>query len=220
MPGLDAGRLCLVSDRRRLAAAAGRPEADAAAALVEQASAAAACGIGAFQIREPDLDAEALLTLTRAVIAVLGGVTQVLVNDRADIAAAAGAGVHLKERSLPADRIRAALPAVRPIWRAVHDLAGVRAAGPVDALVAGTVLPTRSKDAAVATLGAAGLSTIAAAATVPVYAIGGLSGGTWPSISACGVHGCAAIRVFVPRAGEDIAVAVRRAVRGFAECVD
>lgn len=218
--GLAADRLCVVSDRRRLAAAAGRPIADAAVLLVEQATAAGAAGVGAFQLREPDLEADALFALARAVRDALGAATVLLVNDRADVAAAAGAGVHLKESSLPAARVRAALPGVRPIWRAVHDPDGARAAGPVDALVAGTVMGTRSKPSATPTLGGPGLAAVVAATTRPVYAIGGLTGASWRRVAGSGAHGGAAIGVFLPRPHEDIAAAMRRAVRDFAAGVD
>ncbi len=191
------------------------------ALLVEQVAAAAAAGIGAFQLREPDLDTDALFALVCTVRAAVGDAPMaLLVNDRADVAAAAGVGVHLKERSMPAARVKAALPAVRPIWRAVHDVDGARAAGPVDALVAGTVQASRSKAAGSPTLGHAGLAAIVIATARPVYAIGGLTGASWPSLSATGAHGCAAIGVFLPRNGEDIAQAVGRAVRGFADGVD
>ena len=53
--------LFVVSDRRRLCAAAGRPVADAHRLLVAQAGAAAAAGVTAFQVRERDLDGRALL---------------------------------------------------------------------------------------------------------------------------------------------------------------
>lgn len=219
--GLDAARLCLVSDRRRLADAAGRPATDSVALLAEQAVAAAAAGIGAFHLREPDLDTDRLLALVRTLRQAVGqGPTRLLVNDRADVAAAAGVGLHLKERSMQAARVRVALPAVHPIWRAVHDVDGAHAAGPVDVLVAGTVLATRSKAAGSPTLGHDGLAAIVRAAARPVYAIGGLTGASWPSLSATGAHGCAAIGVFLPRSGEDVAQAVRRAVRGFAVGVD
>ncbi|MEZ5420686.1 MAG: thiamine phosphate synthase [Vicinamibacterales bacterium] len=217
--GLAADRLCLVSDRRRLCAAAGAPLTEGAALLVEQAAAAGAAGIGAFQLREPDLAAADLLALARAIVLVLGP-TRLLVNDRADVAAAAGAGVHLRERSLPAARVRAALAGVAPIWRAVHDVAGVAAAGPVDALVAGTVSVSVSKPATASLLGVDGLAAIVAAATVPVYAIGGLRGRVWPTVAPSGAAGCAAIGAFLPLAGERIAAAMTRAVEEFRRGVD
>lgn len=217
--GLPPSRLCIVSDRRRLCAAAGRGLEHGAALLVELAAAAAAEGVGAFQLREPDLGAAELVGLARAIRGAAGPVT-LLVNDRADVAACVGAGLHLRERSMPAARVRVALPGVAPIWQAVHGDAGVSAAGPVDALVAGTVARTASKPAGHPILGVAGLAAIVRASPVPVFAIGGLTGASWPSLASTGAHGCAAIGVFLPRPGEDCRAAVRRAVSGFARGVD
>ena len=218
--GLPPARLCLVTDRRRLAAACGAEAVDGPALLIQQARAAAAAGIGTLHLRERDLDAAALYALATEVRAVLGAATTLLVNDRADIAAALDAGVHLRESSMAAERLRRALPALGPVWRAVHDEPGVRAAGPVDALVAGTVQPTPSKAAAVRTLGLDGLATLVRASVVPVVAIGGLSGVDWPRLASTGVHGVAAIGAFLPSQGETIETAIARAVAAFAVDVD
>jgi len=219
-PGLPPGRLCLVTDRRRLAAACGGEAGDGRALLIRQARAAAAAGIGTLHLRERDLDAAALYALAAEVRGVLGASTTLLVNDRADIAAGLAAGVHLRESSMAAARLRRALPGLGPVWRAVHDERGVREAGPVDALVAGTVQPTASKDGAVQTLGLDGLTTLVRASAVPVVAIGGLSGDDWPRLAATGVHGVAAIGAFLPGQGETIETAIARAVAGFAVDVD
>lgn len=218
--GLPPGRLCLVTDRRRLAAACGGEAGDGRALLIRQARAAAAAGIGTLHLRERDLDAAALYALAAEVRGVLGASTTLLVNDRADIAAALAAGVHLRESSMAAARLRRALPALGPVWRAVHDERGVREAGPVDALVAGTVQPTASKDGAVQTLGLDGLTTLVRASAVPVVAIGGLSGDDWPRLASTGVHGVAAIGAFLPGQGETIETAIARAVAAFAVDVD
>ena len=106
------------------------------------------------------------------------------------------------------------------MWRAVHDEDGVRAAGPVDALVAGTVQATPSKSGAVRTLGLDGLATLVRASVVPVVAIGGLSGEDWPRLASTGVHGVAAIGAFLPGPGETIGAAIARAVAAFAVDVD
>lgn len=213
---LAPGGLCVVTDRRRLCQALGRPLDDGATLVVAQARAAAAAGIGAFQLRESDLSAADLFDLTCEVRDALAGRTTLLVNDRADIAAAAGVGVHLKASSLPAAALRRWLPAATPIWRAVHARSDVAMAGPVDVLVAGTVLPSRSKGDHISLLGLDGLAAIVADSPVPVMAIGGLTGRMWPAVAATGARGCAAIGAFVPGAGEDISQAMARAVRAFA----
>ncbi|MFN7979394.1 MAG: thiamine phosphate synthase [Vicinamibacterales bacterium] len=217
---LPAARLCLVTDRRRLARACDASVDDASSLLVAQARAAGAAGIGTIQLRERDLDGDALYALAAAIRAVIGPETTLLVNDRADVAAAVRAGVHLRESSMPAARVRMAFPALRPLWRAVHDEAGVAAAGAVDALVAGTVQATASKPDGGARLGPDGLRAIVHAATAPVYAIGGLAATDWPWLAPLGVHGVAAIGTFLPRSGESIAAAIARATASCAVDVD
>lgn len=217
---LPAARFCLVTDRHRLAAACGAPAGRAGALLVTQARAASAAGIGAIHLRERDLEAAALLALAADIHAVLAPATTLLVNDRADVAAALGLGVHLRETSMPAGRVRAALPGLSPVWRAVHDAAGAASAGPVDALVAGTVQATVSKPADGPRLGAEGLRAVVAVATVPVYAIGGVGADDWPWLAPLGVHGVAAIGVFLPRGGESIPAAIARATASCAVDVD
>src|SRR5678815_2375224 len=61
-----------------------------------------------FQIREKSLSARALFELVvGAVSFTRGSKTRLLVNDRVDVARAAGAdGVHLTAHSLPADVVR------------------------------------------------------------------------------------------------------------------
>lgn len=220
--GLPPARLCLVTDRHRLAAACGASPDHAAALLVAQARAASAAGIGAIHLRERDLEADALYALASAVRAVIAAPTALLVNDRADVAAALGVGVHLRESSLPAARLRAALPRLSPIWRAVHDAPGAATAGPVDALVAGTVQATASKPDGGPRLGVDGLRAIVAASpvSVSVYAIGGLTGPDWPRLASSGVYGVAAIGAFLPRAGASIEAAIADAVAAFAADVD
>ncbi len=207
-----ASRLGIVSDRRRLAAAAGRPLHNAPALLAAQVAAAAACGVGFFQLREPDLGGAALLDLTVHLLAVAGGRTRIVVNDRADVAAAAGAAVHLRHASMPAAAVRPWVPPGTWMTRAVHAVPDVRAAGPVDALIAGTAAATVSKPAGSHTLGPDGLAAIVAASPVPVFAIGGLGPAQWRWVAASGAFGMAAIGLFLPRPGEDPGAAVRRAV--------
>src|SRR6185369_15178481 len=61
-----------------------------------------------FQIREKSLSARALYELVVGAVSITrGSKTRLLVNDRVDVARAAGAdGVHLTAHSLPADVVR------------------------------------------------------------------------------------------------------------------
>lgn len=207
--------LGLVSDRRRLCAALGVAERDAADALAAQVRAAADASLAFVQLREPDLDAAALLSLARVVVAAAAGRVRVFVNDRADVAAAVGADVHLKHASLPAGRVRGWLPAGTRVSRAVHGAAEAETAGPVDLLIAGTFGPTASKEAGAPLLGLDGLAALVAASPVPVFAIGGVTPAAWPAIAATGAAGCAGIGAFLPSPGETVAAAVSRAATSF-----
>ncbi len=136
------------------------------------------------------------------------------------LTAAAGAALHLKHTSLSAAHVRAWLPATTWISRAVHSTDDARAAGPVDALIAGTAAPTRSKPAGTPTLGVAGLTAIAAASTAPVFAIGGLGPADWRWVADSGAYGIAAVGVFLPRPGDDPGEAVARALAAFVRAID
>lgn len=75
------------------------------------------------QVREKDLDGLPLLALVREALATGA---RVVVNDRVDIALAAGAhGVHLPERGLALADARALLPPTALLGASRHDLAGV-----------------------------------------------------------------------------------------------
>jgi thiamine-phosphate pyrophosphorylase len=125
------------------------------------------CALGrvAVQVREKDLDGNALLQLVRAAQTFCH---RVLVNDRIDVALAAGAyGVHLPERSFQLDDARTLAP---------HLVVGVsRHAEPLDTaadlLHLGPIWPTPSKPGA-PTLGEAALGWPHAAAAL--VAVGGI----------------------------------------------
>lgn len=190
--------LCLVTDRRRLCSAGAF---DAARrSVVEQARAAVEAGIDLFQIRERDLEASDLLALTSDVVQLTRGTTtRVVVNDRLDVALAAGAdGVHLRADSLPPSGARSMAPAGFLVGRSVHRVdEAVRAAPEVDYVIAGTVFPSQSKPDADPLLGVDGLAAIARAVSVPVLAIGGVSMECIGQIAATGAAGVAAIGLFV-----------------------
>jgi thiamine-phosphate pyrophosphorylase len=139
----------------------------------------------------------------------------VLVNDRVDVALAAGAsGVHLKERSILPDQVRRITPPGFLIGCSVHTTAAVPARIAADFLIAGTVGPTASKPS-VDYLNKDGLEAIVeAAATQPVLGIGGLDISSMPLLTASGAAGMAAVGAFVPRAGEDVRAFVQNRVNG------
>lgn len=206
--------ICLVTDRRRLGAAVGAGPADWTATLERQVRAAALAGVDLVQVREPDLEAAELVSLVeRLVAASAGTAARILVNDRMDVALAAGAaGVHLKERSfLPADA-RPLAPKEFLIGCSIHSAAAAVTRRDAQYLMAGTVLPTRSKPDS-KLLGWEGLAAVVAAgAGTPVLAIGGIDLHSMGALASSGAAGLAAIGAFIPPAGQDFYEFVQKRV--------
>jgi thiamine-phosphate diphosphorylase len=195
--------ICLVTDRRRLGAAIGAGPGHLLDAVEEQILAAAEADIDFVQVREPDLEARQLTSLVRSIANKMRGrKTRILVNDRLDVALAAGAGgVHLKEHSFAPELARRLATQNFLISCAVHTPLTATARHSADLLIAGTVLPTVSKSAA-DYLEWKGLEeVIGAAKGTPVLGIGGLDLGSIPSLAATGAAGLAAIGAFIPTAG-------------------
>src|SRR5262245_1039256 len=118
--------LCLVTDRRRLAKAAGlgAPNEEL---LIQQIAGAVAAGIDLIQLRENDLEAGDLLRLVRRIVRdVPGAAGRLIVNDRLDVAMAGAAhGVHLKESSFDVGTARRLAPPPFLVGRSVHGPEGL-----------------------------------------------------------------------------------------------
>jgi thiamine-phosphate diphosphorylase len=193
----------MVTDRRRLPAQQSRED-----ALIRCVGLAARAGVHLIQIREPDLDGGPLASLVDRCLEAVGGTrARVLVNDRLDVALAAGAhGVHLPGHGFSASRVRIAVPSGFLIGRSVHhasEAARVAEEGAVDYLVFGSVYPTASK-AGIAPAGVAGLAAAVAAVSVPVLAIGGITAERMPDVSRSGAAGIAAIGMFADACTHEI----------------
>ena len=141
--------ICLVTDRGVLADAAG-DETRAGNELLDVIADCADAGVDLVQIREPGLSDRCLLELVRAAMdRTRATPARILVNDRPDVALAAGAaGVHLKDDERSATRVRTLGPHDWIVGRSVHGVAAARRAaesGAVDYLLAGTVFRSVSK---------------------------------------------------------------------------
>ncbi len=190
---------CLVTDRRRLADASLPSTGEDA--LVRQVRWAAASGVDLVQIRERDLPGAQLETLVaRCVEAARGTPTRVLVNERVDVAVAAGAaGVHLPGTGPEAARLRPVVPPSFVIGRSVHsagEAAAAEARGGLDYLILGTIFPTASKPGLDRPAGLDELARAATACRLPVLAIGGVTHATIPAVAQAGAAGIAAIGLF------------------------
>jgi thiamine-phosphate pyrophosphorylase len=194
--------VCLISGSQRLGA-------DRGAALARRVAAAARAGVHLIQVRERDESDLALLELTRRVLdAVRGTRARVLVNDRIDVAMAAGAhGVHLRGDSVPSSRARAIAPRGFLIGRSVHSTTEARVAareGGADYLLFGTVFPTESKPGRAAAGVEALAEVVAAVPTMPVLAVGGITPQTIAAVRESGCAGVAAIGLFADCREESI----------------
>jgi thiamine-phosphate pyrophosphorylase len=154
-----------------------------------------------LQIREKSLPARVLYELaTRAAEITRGSKTRLLVNDRADIARAAGAdGVHLTSQSLPAGVVRRTFGSEFLIGVSTHSLDEARAArdGGADFVVFGPVFETESKRGFGAPQGLDKLRQVADELRgFQVLAIGGISLENAGACFDAGASGVAAISLF------------------------
>ena len=172
-----------------------------AAPTLERIGAAARAGADLIQIRERQVSGRALFDLTRrALDAVRGTGARLLVNERTDIAIAAGAaGVHLRADSIHASRVRAIAPEGFLIGRSVHAVREAREAetdGGCDFVLFGTVFPSASKPDGHRSAGLDQLRDVCAAVRLPVLAIGGVTVDRVAHVAAAGAAGIAAIGLF------------------------
>jgi len=170
------------------------------ARILNQVSAAVSAGIDLIQIREKQLTAEVLFKLAAAAASLTRKTaTQLLVNDRADIAAGAGAdGVHLTTQSLDAAVIRRTFGAEFLIGASTHSLDEARAARVhADFVVFGPVFETPSKRGFGPPKGLAELAAIVQSVRdFPVIALGGISSANAAECLRAGASGIAGITLF------------------------
>jgi thiamine-phosphate pyrophosphorylase len=174
--------------------------------LLGQFSAAVTAGIQLIQIREKRLTARVLFELTsRAVSITQGTGTRVLVNDRADIAAGAGAdGVHLTTQSLEAAVVRQAFGERLLIGSSTHSVEEARRArdAGADFIVFGPVFESPAKKKYGPPVGLQALSGVARElAPFPVIALGGISIKNAAECLCAGASGIAGISLFSEPAG-------------------
>jgi thiamine-phosphate diphosphorylase len=140
-----------------------------------------------------------------------------VVNERVDVAMAAGAhGVHLRSDSLPVARVRDITPPGFLVGRSVHDLrAAVRAAHEgADYVLFGTVFESGSKPGR-RPAGVDALAEVAAAVTIPVLALGGITPSRAGEVARAGAAGVAAIGLFADASPDAVAEVVDRLTREF-----
>lgn len=169
--------------------------------LLALVRAATTANVDLVQLREKLLTARVLLELAaRSAEITRGTPTRLLVNDRADIARAAGAdGVQLTARSLDAAAVHRVFGPDFLVGVSTHTPAEARAArdGGADFALFGPVFDTPSKRAYGPPAGLERLAEAARAlAPVPLLAVGGITRANSAQALAAGARGVAAIRLF------------------------
>jgi len=179
---------------------------------LEIATAAIRGGATAVQLRMKDAPAGAMMDAARAIAAECrdAGVA-FIVNDRVDVALAAGAGgAHVGQDDLPAGAARALLgPALLLGVSAatVEEAEAARRAG-ADYVGVGPAYATATKVDAGEAVGPARIREIAAACPLPVVGIGGITAENAGAVIRAGAAGVAVITA-VTMAG-DMTAATRR----------
>ncbi|MDN7023782.1 thiamine phosphate synthase [Methanoculleus sp. FWC-SCC1] len=177
----------------------------------ELARLAVAGGADAVQLRDKSLSCRSLLTAAREVRVVTAEEGALfIVNDRLDVALAAGAdGVHLGQSDLPVECARRLVPPEFIVGVSVRcaDEAVRAVAGGADYVALSPLFATGSKADAGAGHGLAALASIRSAVGVPVLAIGGIGQRNVREVIAAGADGVAVISAVV--AAEDVAAAAR-----------
>jgi thiamine-phosphate pyrophosphorylase len=147
--------------------------------LIARATAAVRGGATMIQLRLKHVDARTLTETARALVAAV--TVPVLVNDRADVALAAGAaGAHLGADDVPLAALRRVVPPNFILGASAgtdDELAAIQHAG-ADYVGIGPVFATGSKADAGAAIGVDGFARLATAARhfgIPAVAIGGIS---------------------------------------------
>jgi thiamine-phosphate pyrophosphorylase len=184
-PSLPNPCLCLVTDRR----VGGEDD------LVQRVARAVAGGVDLVQLREKDLPGGRLLELAQELEAALGDSALLVVNERVDVAVAAGAhGVQLGEDALPVAAARDLLGPHALIGRSVHSLEGAAQAASqgADFLVVGTMFATRTHPGA-EPAGPELLQSIANQCSVPLIGIGGITLDNVGRVMSAGAAGVAVI---------------------------
>lgn len=165
---------------------------DGQSGLISRAVAAAHGGATSIQLRLKDVSARDLVTLARELVRSVG--VPVIVNDRADVAIAAGAaGVHLGADDIPASAVRAFAPEGFIIGASVGNDEEVRRSRGADYVGIGPIFSTQSKMDAGTAIGVAELTRLAAAAGLPAVAIGGITVANARAAIDAGAAGIAAI---------------------------
>lgn len=169
-------------------------------------------GVGMVQVREKDMPGGLMLAMTREIKERVGDRAVLIVNERLDVAMAAGAhGIHLGEAAIPVSQARKVVGNGMLIGRSVHSFEMALQAQDegADYLIVGTLFPTRSKPGKEPE-GLDLLRKITARIHIPALGIGGITVGNVGMVMECGATGAAVITAVL--AAQDPREAARQLV--------
>jgi thiamine-phosphate pyrophosphorylase len=182
--------LCYITDRQGLGITLLEPRLQAA---IE-------AGVDLIQLREKDLPCRELFGLAESAVTISqGSKTRIVINDRLDVALAAGAhGVHLGGQSAPPEVVRHQVDKDFLVGVSCHSMEEslkAEAAG-ADYILLGPVFDTPSKRRYGPPLGLNKLSEVAKRIKIPLLALGGITVERVRPCIEAGATGIAAIRLF------------------------
>ena len=182
--------------------------------IVQRALACVRGGATMVQLRLKDANARTQVEVARALLAALPAHVPLIMNDRPDLAVAAGAaGVHVGPEDLPAAAVRRIVGPERIVGVSVGTDAEALQAVSADYVGIGPVFATASKGDAGAAIGAAELARLADVCARPAVAIGGIDAANAASAMVRGIAGVAVIRaLFSATNPEEAARSLRSAI--------
>jgi thiamine-phosphate pyrophosphorylase len=180
--------------------------------LAARAAAAVRGGATMIQVRLKDADARTLADVTRRLVKEVN--VPLIVNDRVDVAIAAGAaGVHVGADDLPVAAARRIAPAGFIIGASLGSNEEAENARGADYVGVGPVYGSSSKQDAGAAIGTDGFARLRALTNAPAVGIGGITPSNAAAVIRAGAAGVAVIAsVFGAADPEAAARALRAAV--------
>jgi thiamine-phosphate pyrophosphorylase len=190
------------------------PELARGRALVDLVAAAVRGGATLVQLRDKHAGGRALLETARALKAVLDPLgVPLIVNDRVDVAHAAGVGCHVGQSDLPAAAARAIVGPDAILGVSLEEVADLRGVDRdlVDYVAYGPFAATATKTDAGRPIGPDGLAAVAKRTLLPLVAIGGIDADNAAAAVRAGADGIAVISAILAADAPEVASRALRA---------
>jgi thiamine-phosphate pyrophosphorylase len=183
--------------------------------IVQRALACVRGGATMVQLRLKDADARTQVEVARALVAALPANVPLIMNDRADLAIAAGAaGVHVGPEDLPAAVVRRLVGPDRIVGVSVGNDAEALQASDADYVGIGSVYATASKSDAGSAIGIDELARLIEVCARPAVGIGGIDASNAAAVVGAGARGVAVIRALFSASDPEAAARSLRSAIG------